>query len=304
VRTLRGAALALLLLSANARAAEHDWPASPRAHVADERVSLSVSNRAGLVEAPFVTTAFPQVSGFAMVLTGDAAIQLSPAGWLHLKLPISFVRLDFPARAQVAETALGNLELGLEHELELRPSTRLAFQAAFLAPSAEHGSKTALLNNRALALGNALNGGKDSARLTPGVTGLQLGASLEHSQRPFDFRASIELPLLLRVSDASLSEETETHPIAILPALDLRAAWWITASFAASLGAGLITEPLRVQEPALERDQKRRLQPLVEPGLHLQLGRHVALGLDGSIPVGGNLGGDAWSIGLHARLGL
>jgi hypothetical protein len=162
----------------------------------------------------------------------------------------------------------------------------LAFQAAFLVPSAEHGSKAALLNNRALALGNALNGGKDSARLTPGVTGLQLGASLEHTQRPFDFRASIELPLLLRVSDASLPEETETHPIAILPALDLRAAWWITASFAASLGAGLITEPL------------------VEPGLHLQLGRHVALGLDGSIPVGGNLGGDAWSIGLHARLGL
>ena len=121
-------------------------------------------------------------------------------------------------------------------------------------------------------------------------------------ERPFEFRASLDLPLLVRISDASLPEETETHPIGILPALDLQAAWWITSWFGASLGAGLITEPLRVQEPTLERDRKRRLQPVVEPGLHAELGKHVALGLDASIPVGGNLGGDAWSIGLQGRV--
>jgi hypothetical protein len=293
-----------MLLSANARAAEHDWPAPPRAKDAQERVSFSIRNRAGLVEAPFVTTAFPEVSGFGMVLTGTAGVQFSSMGWLRLTLPISFVRLDFPARAQVAETALGNLELALEHPVELDPSTRFGLLAALLAPSAEHGTHTALLNNRALALGSALNGGQDAPLLTPGVTGVRLGASLEHSERPFAFRASLDLPLLMRLSDASLPEETVTHPIGLLPAVDLKAAWWITSWFGATLGGGLITEPMRVQEPALERDRNQRLQAVVEPGLHARLGQHVALGLDASVPVGGNLGGDAWSIGLHGRLGL
>ena len=239
-----------------------------------------------------------------MVLTGAAAVRLSSIGWLRLKMPVSFVRLDFPARAQVAETALGNLELGLEHPVQLRPSTRLGLLAAFVAPSAEHGSQVALLNNRVLALGSALNGGKDSTLLTPGVTGLRLGAGVEHSLPPFGFRASLDVPLLVRVSDATLPEATETHPIGILPAIELKASWWITSWFGASLGASLITEPLRVQEPALERDRKQRLQPVVEPGLHVQLGEHVTLGLDGSVPVGGSLGGNAWSIGTHARFGL
>jgi hypothetical protein len=293
-----------MLLSANVRAVEHAWPAPPHAEEAEKRVSLSISNRAGLVQAPFVTTAFPEVSGFAMVLTGTAAVRLSPVGWLRLRVPVSFVRLDFPAKAQVAETALGNLELGLEHGFEVQPSTRLAFLAAVLAPSAEHGPNGALLNNRALSLASALNGGKDSALLTPGVSGLRLGASVEHSLGPFAFRASIDLPVLVRLSRASLPPDTETHRIGILPALDLRAAYWVTPWFGASLGGVLITEPLRVQEPARERDRKRRLQPVVEPGLHVRLGGHVALGLDASLPVGGTLGGNAWSIGLHGRVAL
>ncbi len=294
----------VMLLGANGRAAEHDWPAPPRAKALEERLSLSLSNRAGIAEAPFVTTAFPLVSGFGMVLTGTAAVELSSVGWLRFRLPISFAWLDYPAGAQVLETALGNLELGLEHPFDASPATRAFLLAAILAPSAEHGSKTALLDNRALALGSALSGGQDSPLLTPGVTGLRLGASVEHSERPFEFRASLDVPLLLRISDASLPDESETHPIGILPAVDLEAAWWITSWFGASLGGALITEPLRVQEPALERDRNQRLQPVVEPGLHFQLGQHIALGLDGSVPVGGALGGDAWSIGLHGRLGL
>jgi hypothetical protein len=293
-----------MLLGANARAAEHDWPAPPRAEDARERIALSVSTRAGLVEAPFVTTAFPEVSGFGTVVTGAAAMQLSSIGWLRLRVPVAFVRLDFPARAQVAEAALGNLELGLEHPIEVRAATHFALQAAFIAPSAEQGPRASLLANRALAIGSALSGGKDSPLLMPGVIGLRLGASVEHTQHPFAFCARLDLPVLARVSDASLPDETETHPIGLLPALDLRAALWATSWFGASLGAGLITEPWRVQEPALERDRKRRLQAVVEPGFHVRLGEHVVLGLDGDIPVGGSLGGDTWSIGVLGRLGF
>jgi hypothetical protein len=293
---------ALILLSANVHAAEHDWPAAPRVKDVEQRVSLSMSNRAGLVKAPFVTTAFPQVSGFGMVLTGDLAVRLSALGWLRLKLPVSIVQLDFPAGAQVGETTLGNLELGVEHPLQLRPATRLGLLASFLAPSAQHGPQNSLLDNRALALGNALNGGKDSALLTPGVIGLRVGASIEHSLRPFELRARLDLPLLLRVSDASLPQDTETHRFGLLPAIEVQSAWWITSAFGASIGAGLNTQPLRIQEPALGRDRARRLQPVVEPGLHAQLGNHVALALAGSVPIGGSLGGNAWSIDLQGRV--
>jgi hypothetical protein len=109
------------LCAGNVSAAEHDWPAPPRAGEREERVFLSLSQRAGLAEAPFVSTAFPEVSGFAMVLTGAAGVRISPVGWVRLRLPISFARLDFPAGAQVPETALGNLELALEHGGALGP---------------------------------------------------------------------------------------------------------------------------------------------------------------------------------------
>ena len=294
----------VLLLSASAHATEHDWPASPRTKDADHRLSLSLTNRAGLAQAPFVTTAFPEVSGFATVLTPAVAYRLSTMGWLRARLPISYVRLDLPARAQIGEAALGNLELGLEHPFELGASTHLGLVAALLAPTAAHGPEGSLLNNRALALANALNGGKDSALLTPGVTGLRLGASIEHSVAPFDFRAALNLPLLFRLSEASLPEATETHPIGFLPTLELEAAWWVTAWFGASLGAALMTEPARVSEPALERDRSQRLQPILKPSLHFQLGHHVALALDASLPVAGALGGDAWSTGLSGRFEL
>jgi hypothetical protein len=293
-----------MLLSASGRTAEHDWPRSPRANDTEQRVSLSLSQRAGLVEAPFVTTAFPEVSGFGMILTGSAAATLSPIGWLRLKLPIALVWLDFPAGSQEKEAALGNLELALEHPVELHPATRLGLLASLFVPSAEHGSESALLNNRALSLGSALNGGKDAALLTPGVTGLRLAVSIEQTLSPFELRARIDVPLLVRVSSASLPDDTETHPIGILPTVDVTAAAWITRWFAASLGGGLISEPLRVEEPARERDRRRRLQGVVELGIHLRLGEHLALGLDASIPVGGRLGGEAWSIGTQARFAL
>jgi hypothetical protein len=244
------------------------------------------------------------VSGFGIVLTTTAAVRISSLGFVRARLPVSFVRLDFPARAQVAETALGNFELGLEHPFGLLPATRLGFMAALVVPSAEHGSSTALLNNRALALGNALTGGKDLPLLTPGVTGLRLGVSLEHSLRALVLRASVDLPVLVRISNASLPDDVETHPLGVAPALHLSAAFWLSSTFAMSLGAGVVTEPWRVQEPALTSDRQQRVQPMLEPGLYLRAGHHLTLGLDANLPVGGALGGDVWSIAAQARLAL
>lgn len=295
-------ALPLLLLSAPARAAEHDFPAPQRDRADEERVSLSLTNRAGLVQAPFGTSAFPKVSGFADLLTFTGAVQVAPVGWLRPRLPLGLVRLDFPAGAQVSKTTLGNVELAIEHRLELRRTTRVELLAALLVPSAQHGPRMALLDNRALALSSALNGGKDASLLTPGVTGLRVGVSVEHWVKPFALRASLELPLLVRVSEASLPVDARTHPVGMLPALELRAAWWATAWFGASLGGALVTEPWRVQEPARERDRNRRAQPMVELGLHFQIGKHVTLGLEGSVAVGGNLGGKAWSVAPGARV--
>jgi hypothetical protein len=257
-----------------------------------------------VVSAPFVTDAFPEVSGFGVALTGAAAVRFSSAEWLQFKLPVGLVRLDFPAGAQVAETALGNIELTVEHRLETHPATRFGFSAALLVPTAEHGPETSLLDNRALALIGALNGGTDSSLWTPGVLGFRLGTRAEHAQGPFAFRADLEVPLLVRVSDASLPEGAETHPIGILPFVALRATWWVTPGLGASLGGSVIAELLRVQEPALEHDQEQRAQAAIEPGIVVRPSDRVLLQLDATVPVGGSLGGEAWSIGLRGQLDL
>jgi hypothetical protein len=304
VTAFRAALLFVLLLTSSARATEHDWPTPPRRQAAEPRFSFSLDNRTGLAEAPFVTTAFPEVSGFANVLTPAAAVHFATIGWLRARLPISAVRLDFPAGAQLGEAAIGNLELALEHGFEFHRSTRVGLLGAFLAPTANHGSEASLLNNRALALASALSGNKDSFLLTPGATGLRLGASIEHWHEPFQFRASVDVPVLIRISDASLPQETETHTLGLTPALELEAAWWVTQWFAASLGAGLVAEAVRLQEPARESDQNRRVQPRLNPGLNFRLGQRFSLALDVIVPVSGALGGQAWSLGLGGRLEL
>jgi hypothetical protein len=270
---------------------------------AAERATLSLETRAGLVEAPFVTPAFPSVSGFATVTTTAAALRLESLGWLSVQAPVSYVRLDFPARAQVGETALGNVELAWRRPLELRPATRLTLLAGLLVPLAQHGSEAALLNNRALALSSALSP-RDSALLTPGVTGLRLEASLEHSLRAFELRARLALPVLLRISEASLPEETETDAFGLPASLDVQLAWQASSWLSPSLGVGLLAEPWRVQEPARASARGARLQFVVEPGAQARVGGRVTLGLAATVPLGGNLGGEAWSVALSSRVGF
>lgn len=293
-----------LLLTTSAHATEHDWPAKPRTQGDEPRVSFSLSNRTGIAKAPFVTGAFPEVSGFASVFTPAAGVRLFPYAWLYAQLPITYVRLDFPAGAQVGEAAIGNLELALEHGIELRPTSRLGLLAAFLAPTANHGPEKSLLDNRALALAGAINGPENSSLLMPGAMGLRFGASIEHPQGPFQFRASLDVPLLIRISHASLPEDTMTHTFGVTPVLGLKAAWWTKSWFGASLGAAVIAEAVRLQEPSRDGDRSQRLQPIVQPSLHFQLGHRIRLNLDGNVPVGGALGGNAWSIGPSGRLEL
>lgn len=294
----------IFALPRNARAAEHDWPAGFSLAETTPRLSLWVSNRAGLAQAPFFTPAFPNVSGFASVLTLGAAVRLSSLQCLRLRLPVTVARLDFPARAQVAETALGNVELAFEQTVALPTATRIGLVGALVIPSASHGPAQALLDNRVLALGNAVNGVQDSALMTPGVSGVRLAGSFEHWHEPFELRARFELPLLVRISTASLPTEAKTQTIGILPSLELRAAVWLARWFGASLGAALVTEPFRLQEPTREGERERRVQVLVEPAFFFRVGQHVTLGLDGSVPVGGNLGGKAWGVGTLARFSL
>jgi hypothetical protein len=294
-----------LCLTANAGAVEHDFPSPPTVSSdTDEEADFAVAlrNRTGLVEAPFATSAFPEASGFAAVLTPSAALRLSSQLWLQARVPVAHVRLRFPAGAEVGATVLGNFELALEHGLDLHASTRLGLLGALLVPTADHGSESSLVDNRALALASALNGGKEAFLLTPGASGVRLGASVEQALPPFQLRASLTVPLLIRISDASLPQTAETRSVGVVPTLDISAAWWIRRWLGASLGASLVSEAVRLQEPARNHDKNQRLQAVAEPAFHFRLGRGVQLALDASVPLGGSLGGHAWSIGVSGRL--
>ncbi len=165
---------------------------------------LSLSNRAGLVTAPFVTAALPKVSGFADLLVARAALRLSNVGWLHLEAPLAIVALDFPAGAQVSELALGNVELGFTQHFQLGDQARFELLASLLAPTAEHGPERSLLKLRALALAAALSGGKRSASLTSGAIGTRWEATVSHEEGPLELRGTLEAALLARLSNAGL----------------------------------------------------------------------------------------------------
>ncbi len=261
-------------------------------------LQLSLGSQLGTSTSPLFTTAFPEVRGYGAVVELEGKVRLSPRVDVGSRVALALMRVQQPAGALYGEAAWANPELSVGFEQVLvaaeRWTLRLAPRLALGLPLAEHGSRASQLEGRALVLADAFEGFAQPELFTPGIVALTPSARIELGHGPWRFEVKLKLPLLLRVSDASLPEDSAARAFGVVPVLDW-GAWaqpwrWLTLGLAPRL-------TWRARAPV--DDRRGALQPLVaaSAGLHLPRGLDAAFMLQA--PVAGPLGGGTIAGGLR-----
>lgn len=309
---MRARAAVLAVLSA--------WPSAGRADETRDadidaaapeggRLQLSLRVRIGAAVAPFDTPALSKVeSEFTqarlLVLAGQYLIDRRRA--LGARLPVAASTVMLPAGSYADDKALGNPELFIE-DRGLTASrgplrARAALRVAVGLPLAQHGSTTSLLENRALALSDALDGWRNPELYTAGVLPLTASGRLALSRARFGVDLEAKLPLAIRLHDASLPDEARTRPLGFTPHLRLGGTWsalpWLALGAAAH---AVIRAPAPVAPPPGGR-RASAFQLGIEPRAAIALGP-LSLTADLMLALGGPLDGTI-GIGfalLHTR---
>ena len=164
-------------------------PAPARAEPA--AVQASVELRIGAAKAPFYTDALPETTSEftqarSMILA--ASLRIAPALFVGARLPAAPSTVRQPAGSYADEKAVGNPELNAEWLAPPRALgghlVHLTLRGAIGLPLAEHGSPMSLVQNRVVALSNALDGWRNPELYQPGVLPLTLSGRASLEPRP------------------------------------------------------------------------------------------------------------------------
>jgi hypothetical protein len=272
----------------------------------DDIVAASVELRIGSVAAPFYTEALPETTSEftqarSMILAGS--YRLAPALWIGGRLPAAPSTVRQPAGSYSDEKAFGNPELNADW---LAPPISLGAQVVHLVlrgavgvPLAEHGSRTSLLQNRVVALSDALDGWRNPELYEPGVIPVTVSTRAHIEPRPWGAEAGVKLPVLIRIHDASLPDDAAPNPVGVEPHLEARALFAPRDWFTAELGGYLAIQVVPAVAPAERSERAGRLQPGIEPGLRFRTVGGVSLSARFTSALGGPLAG-TYAIGLAA----
>jgi hypothetical protein len=273
-------------------------PSSERDAVGAAGLSLRV--RAGVTTAPFATVAFPETSGHGMIVMMSGYGRALPGTWIGARVPIALMSVRQPAGSYVDEAAWGNPELYLEREWLRQDGSAVSIAArtrlAVGLPWAEHGSRAGLMENRALAMADALEGFRDRELFLPGFVPLGMAGQLTLSTTRWVFGAHAKLPLFFRVSDADLSPSTETRALGVTPVFGLRAQAWVSSRLGLSLDGHAV---FNARAPRVDRGEGSGVQPSLQPSLLWRVAAGRLAGADLLVPVGGPLGGSTVAAGVY-----
>ncbi|RYZ05601.1 MAG: hypothetical protein EOO73_19105 [Myxococcales bacterium] len=272
--------------------------AAPRAHAKPPALEVTLEGRVGQSTAPYFTRAFPETSGYGGILLAAARYRFSDRLQLGLRAPLVLMRVEQPAGALYAEAAWANPEIDATFEQPWlqRDGWRLSLETrlAIGAPVAEHDS--AHLSQRALRLADALEGFSEPALYTPGALPVTPAGRLVLQSPRWKLAALFALPLLFRVSNANLPEDSEARSVAFVPVFGLdarlRCLPWLSVGVAPRLTA--------LARPPAE-DHAPSLQLLAAGHVDFDLGQHLALSALLQAPLGGALGGTTVAGGLQLR---
>jgi hypothetical protein len=266
-------------------------------------VKASVELRVGAAAAPFYTEALPETSSEftqarSMILAGS--FRVAPALWLGGRLPAAPSTVRQPAGSYSDEKAFGNPQLDADW-LAPGSAIHLVVRGAIGLPLAGHGSRTSLLENRVVALSNALDGWRNPELYEPGVVPVTVSARARIEPEPWGAELTAKLPVLVRIGDASLPEEADTNPVGIEPHIEARGLVAPRDWFTAELGGHVAVQAVPAVAPAARSERSGRVQVGVEPGLCFRPGAGVSLSTRFSAALGGPLAG-TYAIGLAAAL--
>jgi hypothetical protein len=289
-RALGALLLSLLTLCVPLARAEPPAPFPP-----DQRWQVAADARAGTSTGPYVTAAFPETTAYGATVTLRGRLRWTRRFSVGLRVPLVLARLEQPAGALYAEAAWGNPELYGAFDL-LRSeqggwTLDLTTSLALGAPLAEHDS--AQLAGRVLSFADALEGFGEPELFTPGVLPVTPAAHLLLSSGSWRFGASLKLPLLTRVSDASLPSDSATRPLGFVPVGELSARRQLLPWLAVTAAPRLT---VRAVSPV--DDHASPLQLLVIGQAEFQLGAALSAAAVFQAPLGGALGGSTLAGGL------
>jgi hypothetical protein len=269
----------------------------PEPSSGNQASSLELDALLGTSRAPYYTRAFREVSGYLALLTLQGDVALGRHFALGARLPLVLARVEQPGGSLLAEAAWANPELSAAYQCALVAPRRWTLssktQLALGLPLAQHADESSQLEGRALALADAIEGYSQPELYTPGVLPITATQRFVLRDRRWELTAALKLPLAVRIADADLPAETDTHQIALVPVLELGATLWITRRFGISVSPRLTVRAA----PAVE-SEAGAVQLLLPAALQWRLGQHVGIAANFQAPVAGSLGGTTYAGGL------
>jgi hypothetical protein len=294
--SLRLALLAAAVLAAPSAFAE----AALDSELPRQQVQLVARAHFGVATTPFEVSGLQQAKGQAFVFHAAARYALSDALSLELGVPWVLGSVAQPAGSYVDAAALGNPELGARYWLALRRSNAsvLALDAAIHVglPLASHAAD--LLPNRLLAIANGVEGRGRPGWFTPGALPITPSGAVSLASSRFRLEGALELPLLVRVSEADLPEAaTDTNPIGFAAVAFLEARYRLSRCCSLALAERLFFD---VAPLAAHVGEVSRVQDLERLSFYFHFGSRSALMIDLQTAIGGELGGSMVAGGLRA----
>ena len=266
---------------------------------------FSARMRIGTATAPFYAPGLEEArSEFTQARSFILAAHLAVGRWtVGGRLPAAPSTVRQPAGSYADEKSVGNPELFVEgqprrFDLDGRVLS-VSLRLAAGLPLADHGEPETLVKSRALAISDAIDGWLERELYVPGVVPITGSARLALDGDRWRLSGRVKLGAMIRVSRASLPDEARLRPLALVPSVVARAAWWPTPRIGAVAGGWLvISAPAPVELPA-GRDQI--VQPGLEARVIVRASRGAAVFVEGARPLGGPLAGTA-TLGIGASL--
>ena len=258
----------------------------------------------GVATTPFDVTTLPEAKGQAFALLAGGRYALSLPLSFELRIPLVLGSVAQPAGSYVDAAALGNPQMGVRYRFIDRRSGEAALGLAGAVevgvPLASHAED--LMPNRVLAIADGVEGRAHPEWFTPGVAPITASSALRWSSAPWSLETELRLPLLVRVSEASLPRmTTNTKTLGLAAVASGEARYRLSQRLSLAAGAHLFFD---IAPSVTHVRDVSRVQDFERLSLHIHFGSRAALVIDLQAAIAGELGGSTVAGGLRGVVNL